>query len=347
MSHLNHILCRAAAAATTLILAACDGEPSSPRLYDAAQGGAASHEFVKLKLQLNWVAEPEFGGFYAAQQRALYQAEGLEVELAQGGPDVPAAQLVATGKVDLAVVAGTQLLEVNDKIAEEGDRLVALYAVYQHNPMGVMVHASSPHQTLMQLWESESTLAIQEGLADYEWLNKRFPGGKRRIVPYNGNLAQFAADPALASQCFAPSEPVALGLQGVATRVFMMGESGFDPYNTVVVATRAFAEKNRDACARFVRATALGWRSYINEPHPFNETMARLNPAMTVEAMDRGADVQRKLVEDDETKRVGLGGMRYARWEEIVNQMAEIGRIARKPDPASVFIWDTEAGTAR
>lgn len=325
-------------------LLACDnaGAPSGYST-DLAQGGAASAELRKVKLQLNWVAEPEFGGFYAAQDKALYQSEGLEVELVQGGPDVPAPQLVASGKVEFAVVAATQVVELN----EQGGDLVALYAVYQTNPMGVMVHESSPFKSLMELWESDATLAIQDGLADYQWLNSQFPNGKRRIVPYAANLAQFAADPALASQCFVPSEPIALGLQGVKTRVFMMSESGFNPYNAVVVTTRTFLEKNRALCASLVKASALGWRAYLNDPKPFNQTMARLNTAMSLEAMTRAAEVQTPLIANDETKRLGLGGMRYNRWEEIVNQLAQMGKIKVKPDPASLFSWDPEAGTAR
>ena len=322
-------------------LAACDEQPRTS--FETAQGGAAAPALTKVRLQLNWVAEPEFGGFFAAHDKALYQAQGLEVDIVQGGPDVPAPQLVASGKVEFAVVAGTQVVELN----EQGGTLVALYAVYQNNPMGVMVHESSPYHTLMELWESDSTLAIQDGLADFQYLGKRFPGGKRRIVPYSSNLAQFAADPGLASQCFVTSEPIALSLKGVRTRVFPMGESGFDPYNSVVVTTREFLEKNRDLCARFVKASAAGWRAYLDDPKPFNQTMSRLNPAMTAEAMALAADAQRRLVETDETKRVGLGGMRYARWEETVNQLAEIGRIKVKPDPQSLFSWDTEAGTAR
>jgi hypothetical protein len=37
--------------------------------------------------------------------------------------------------------------------------------------------------------------------------------------------------------------------------------------------------------------------------------------------------VQTPLIANDETKRLGLGGMRYNRWEEIVNQLAQMGKI--------------------
>lgn len=324
------------------LLAACSGgDASAPA--DAARGGAAAPALAKVKLQLNWVAEPEFGGFYAAQQNGLFQAEGLDVELVQGSPGVPAPQLAASGKVEFATVAGTQIVE----LAEQGGDLVALYAVYQFNPMGIMVHESSPFRSLGELWQSDATVSIEQGLAEFAWLAKQRPEGKLRFVPYTSNLAGFAADPKLAQQCFITSEPVSLELQGVRTRLFLFGESGFDPYNVVVATRRSYYEANKATCAALVRACAAGWRAYLDDPKPFHRTMAGLNAAMSVAAMDLGAGKQRALVENDETKRMGLGGMSVERWQATVQQLSDLGRIKTRPDAARLFVWDAAAGTAR
>ena len=325
--------------AIPFVIGACDQQPPAP----AGGADAPVAATTPVRLQLNWVAEPEFGGFFAARDQGLYKAEGLEVDVLQGSADIPAPQLVASGKVEFATIAATQLLELN----AQGGELIALFAVYQTNPMGIMVHESSPHTSLMDAWQSDTTFAIGEGLADYDWLRKQYPNGARKIVPYTGNNAQFAATPALASQCFVPSEPTALATQGVRTRVFMIADSGFNPYNTVLVTTRAYFDKNRDLCARMVKATALGWRAYLNGPKPTNLTMARMNPAMSPEMMEKVCEVQLPLIVTEDTKRLGLGGMLYARWDELVNQLAEIGKLRAKPDPQTVFFWDPAAGTAR
>jgi len=330
------------------LLAACGEQKPAPASSSSPADAPAPLELRKVRLQLNWVAEPEFGGFYAAEQGAIYPLNGLDVELVQGGPGVPAPQLVASGKVDFAIVSAPQLIELN---AQGGD-LVALYAVYQGNPMGVMVHDSSPYQSLEELWKSDSTVSIEQGLADFRWLSKEFPGGNLRIVPYSSNLAQFAGDPKLAQQCFVISEPVTLELKGTKTRVFMIGDSGFNPYNAVLVTRREFREKNRDICAALVKATAAGWRAYLDDPKPINEVMARLNAGMSAEAMHLGAERQRGLIETDETKRIGLGGMRREKWQMLIDQLAELGDLkpdaaGEMPDPDTLFVWDIDAGTAR
>jgi NitT/TauT family transport system substrate-binding protein len=330
-------------AAGIALLAACDGEAPKAAVDAGAAGAASAPPFPKT-LQLNWVAEPEFGGFFAAADLGLFAKEGLDLKLVQGSADVPAPQLVASGKVELAVVAATQLVELNDA----GGDLVAIYAVFQTNPMGVMVHEASPYQTLTELWESpDATLAIQDGLADFAYLSRNFPGGKLRMVPYTGSLGQFAVDPKLASQCFIPSEPAALALKGVKTRVFQIAEAGFNPYNAVVATTRSFLAKHPRECAAFVRAAAAGWRRYLDDPAPFNATMAKLNPAMTPEAMALCAKDQQPLIENDETKRIGLGGMRLPRWEETVKQLVDLGRVKQAADAGRLFHWDMSADTAR
>ncbi|MGA1523369.1 MAG: ABC transporter substrate-binding protein [Planctomycetota bacterium] len=296
-----------------------------------------------LRLQLNWVAEPEFGGFFAAQQQGLFEREGLDVELVQGGAGIPTAQLLASGKVDFAVLAASQMLELNEK----GGDLVALFASFQGNPMGVMVHESAPWQSLEELWMSEATISFEEGLADFSWLSKRYPGGKRRIVPYSSNLALFAADEKLASQCFFTSEPVTLELQGTKTRVFMIGESGYDPYNVIVCARRDFVESHEGACDSLVRALAAGWSAYLANPGPVNDVMTGMNPAMSRKAMDRAEEVQRGLITNADTEQLGLGCMTAARWAQTIAQLREVGRLADSPDPARLFRWKNAPGSPR
>ena len=47
---------------------------------------AAEKKPFKLTVQLDWVAEPEHGGFYQAQAKGYFRDEGLDVTLIPGGP---------------------------------------------------------------------------------------------------------------------------------------------------------------------------------------------------------------------------------------------------------------------
>lgn len=296
-----------------------------------AAGGART-----ISIQLNWVPEPEFGGLYEAERAGHFAAEGLAVTILSGGPGVPAPQLAASGKVDVAVVSADQLLALG---AAGGD-LVAVYAIYQLDPFGVMVHASNPISSMEELWTSRSTVACEANLAWVSMLNGKYGGKDLTFIPYSGSVAQFAADPTLAQQCFITAEPVSLELQGKPVKVFPTRDSGFNPYNGVLVTRRSFLESDRETVARLVRAMQKGWEGYLADPKPANEIMAKLNPAMSLEAMNLGAKRQEPIIRTEETARLGLGAMTSERWKETADQLVALDKLKVAPAPESLFRWE-------
>ena len=55
----------------------------------------------KLSLQLKWVTQAQFAGYYVAADKGFYDEEGLEVEIKPGGPDIAPAQVLAGGGADV------------------------------------------------------------------------------------------------------------------------------------------------------------------------------------------------------------------------------------------------------
>lgn len=63
--------------------------------------GAAQAEEVKL--QLKWVTQAQFAGYYVAKDKGFYDEEGLEVDVMPGGPDISPTQVMAGGGADVTV----------------------------------------------------------------------------------------------------------------------------------------------------------------------------------------------------------------------------------------------------
>jgi NitT/TauT family transport system substrate-binding protein len=57
----------------------------------------------KVTLQLKWVTQAQFAGYYVAKDKGFYEAEGLDVEIKPGGPDIAPAQVLAGGGADVVV----------------------------------------------------------------------------------------------------------------------------------------------------------------------------------------------------------------------------------------------------
>ena len=63
--------------------------------------GAQAQE--KVTLQLKWVAQAQFAGYYVAQAKGFYKEADLDVTIKPGGPDIAPAQVLAAKGADLTV----------------------------------------------------------------------------------------------------------------------------------------------------------------------------------------------------------------------------------------------------
>ena len=57
----------------------------------------------KLTLQLKWVTQAQFAGYYVAKDKGFYKDAGLDVTIKAGGPDINPSQVIAGGGADVIV----------------------------------------------------------------------------------------------------------------------------------------------------------------------------------------------------------------------------------------------------
>lgn len=82
-------------AAASLVLSACGGGDDD--------GGSGGGDQAKVKLQLQWVPQAQFAGYYAALDQGYYEDEGLDVEIVEGGADIVPQDVLSAGDVDYAI----------------------------------------------------------------------------------------------------------------------------------------------------------------------------------------------------------------------------------------------------
>jgi NitT/TauT family transport system substrate-binding protein len=57
----------------------------------------------KVTLQLKWVTQAQFAGYYVALDQGYYGEENLDVTILPGGPDIAPPQVIAGGGADVIV----------------------------------------------------------------------------------------------------------------------------------------------------------------------------------------------------------------------------------------------------
>ena len=121
-----------ASVATLVLLAGC-GTGDTTGSGAAGGGGVATNAAcattTKVKLQLQWVAQSQFAGYYAAKDQGLWAKECLDVTIVEGGVDIVPQTQLATGAVDFAIAWVPKALASRD----EGAKITDIGQIYQRS----------------------------------------------------------------------------------------------------------------------------------------------------------------------------------------------------------------------
>lgn len=292
-------------------------------------------ESEKTTLALNWKPEPEFGGLYQALDSGAFARRGLALELT-GGPGAPVIQMVAGDRATFGIASADEVVMARAR----GTDVVAVFATYQTSPQGLMTHAARGLHTLEELLHAGGTLAVEPGLPYVKYLEHKYGFTGLEVVPYGYSVAPFLQNPTLSQQVFVTSEPISARRQGADPAVFLVAESGYNPYTAVVIARGAFVREQPAIVSELVAALREGWRAYLDDPSAANASMAKLNPEMDAESFRLAAEAQKPLIE---VKGGAVGQMKLERWGTLSAQLLELGLIEEPISAQDCFVASVPA----
>jgi NitT/TauT family transport system substrate-binding protein len=116
-------------------------------LATRASAAPKQAKLTKVTLQLKWVPQAQFAGYYAAEQLGYYKAQGLDVTLKNGGPDIIPEQVVASGQAQFGVDWLPSLMAARDK----GTDLINVAQVFARSGMTQLTWKSSGIKTIAQM----------------------------------------------------------------------------------------------------------------------------------------------------------------------------------------------------
>ncbi len=90
---------------------------------------AQDEELTPVSLQLQWVAQSQFAGYYAAVDQGFYEEEGLDVTILEGAVEIVPQQVVAAGDAEFGIAWVPKVMESN----EAGAGLVNIAQVFQRS----------------------------------------------------------------------------------------------------------------------------------------------------------------------------------------------------------------------
>ncbi|MCB1439224.1 MAG: ABC transporter substrate-binding protein [Nitratireductor sp.] len=227
----------------------------------------------KVTLQLKWVTQAQFAGYYVAKDKGFYEEEGLDVEIKPGGPDVAPPQVIAGGGADVTVDWMPSALATREK----GLALVNIAQPFKSS--GMMLTCRKDSGITSPADFKGKTLGVWFGGNEYpflNWMNKL--GLKTDGSPEGVTVLKqgFNVDPLLQKQADCVStmtyneywQIIDAGLTPDDLVVFKYEDEGVSTLEDglYVLEDKLQDEAFADKMVRFVRASMKGWKYAEENP---------------------------------------------------------------------------------
>ena len=304
--------------------------------YAFATSALAAAALTPVTFQLNWVAGGPNAGFAAAVAEGYYRDAGLDVTLVQGNGSGNTAQLVASGRAQLAyadAVAVSQLIA-------KGAPMKILATVYQSNPNEVSALKKNGIRSVKDLagkkvgvpsGSSQTTMLPlflkANGLKETDMTLMNMP--PTAMVPA---LLQGQVDAILGSM---DAYQIQLEAQGAQLDNYRFADYGVPTVSTSIFANDAFIKDNADVVRKFIAASLKGWSFAMDHPDQAVKDIKKVFP-----------EVNEKLAAS-ELAAIGplfcSGGAKYigkaedALWSKSQDLLSEVGLLPKGQDPKSYY----------
>ncbi len=280
----------------------------------------------KISFGLDWVAEPEYGGYYQAVATGIYKKYGLDVTIVEGGPQVNTAQMLISGRLTFDITSNS-FLALN--FAQENIPYVAVAAGFQKDPDVLISHPGQGNDSFEDLKGKPIAVSSDTRASWWLFLKSKYGYSDSQLRPYGYSLTPFFTNQDDIQEAYVTDEPYLIQQQtGKFPTILMLSDAGFDGYASLVATSNKLVQTNPDLVRRFLEASAEGWYSYLyGDPSPAFAAIRQANPDMTPGLLQYGYDQlkQRGIVDSGDTKTLGIYAMTDARWKTFFDQMAAAG----------------------
>jgi NitT/TauT family transport system substrate-binding protein len=238
---------------------------------------------TRISLQLKWVHQAQFAGYYLAEDKGFFAEEGLLVHIKAGGPDVDPEKLIAEGAADFTQAGGVESLLAARDI---GLPVVAIGTLFQKIDVVFIAKRQSGISRLtdfsgrtVSTWYTGVHLILRallrEAGVDPSRINE---------VAQAGSMAPFLQDDvAVAAATFFNQLPM-LRAQGLTDLViFDPAEFGVVFPRDTMIASEETVNGRPDIVRRFLRASLRGWKDAATNQAEAVDAVLRRDPTL-----DRG-----------------------------------------------------------
>jgi len=226
-----------------------------------------AHAQEKATLRLKWLAQTQFAGFYVAVAKGYYKAEGIDLTINPGGPNLLTENLVASGADTFGLSGGTDsVMAARDK----GLPIVCVGIAHQITPFVFVSRKDGPVKTLedfrgktVTTWFTGANDVLYAMLAA-----NKIPQSAMTIQPQQVSVSPFVDGQVdvVTATIYNEYDTLKTRMGEAALKTFVPEDYGVTfPRDTVIV-SEATAKDKPKLVEGFLRASIKGWQDAIRDP---------------------------------------------------------------------------------
>jgi len=288
----------------------------------------------EVTVQLKWLHQSQFAGFYAADQNGYYAAEGLDVSFLEGGPDVDLLAPVVDGTAQFGIDGADVLIAAR----AEGKPVRAVATIYRRSPLAFVARADSgitqPKDLVGQniLTSPSGTLALRAMMA------RVGIGPDQYIVEYRSkDVALFASGEFPVWGVYLTGSIYLLKDAGYELNIIYPDDYGVHFYADTIFATDDFIAANAELVLRFLRATLKGWTYAVENSDAVGSMVLQYNSDADAEVETVKMEASLPLIHTGQDQ---IAWMRAEVWQGMHDILLEQGILDEPLDMDKVYTME-------
>lgn len=260
---------------------------------------SSTNGLQKVTLQLKWLPQSQFMGYYVAKEKGYYEAEGIDLEILPGGSDIIPEQQVSNGVADIGVTWLSSLM----KYQSQGWDLIDTAQIFQKSGMLLVSKASTGITTPADLrgkkvssWFGGNEYEIY-ALLEANGINK---DKDLTMVQQDYTMNQLINNEVDAASAMTYNEYGLLlesGLKETDLNKIDMNDAGVAMMEDCLFVSKDWIAENEDLYVRFLRASIKGWADACADPDAAGKTVYNVDQSVSLDHQIYMANEVKKLVE--------------------------------------------------
>jgi ABC-type nitrate/sulfonate/bicarbonate transport system substrate-binding protein len=280
-----------------------------------------------VSLVLNGTPSEMHAGYYHGLAKGGFRHLGIELVIWEGQGERPP---IPEGATFVIVDADVLLKE-----RENGNRLVAICAPFQLNPICVAVRRDSNISNLAQL--RHVTLHGDADGVPIRFLRSTYGLDGVKFAQPTADFAAMLGDPQAVAVANVMRDPLIFKRNNIPIRVLPLTAAEFNPYPSVLAAHEDLLNTDPELVRLMVRATMRAWLGYLAKPEIANERLLTENDTLDADFLAFAAQQAGKLILADEAQDGILGMMSVNRWAKLQEQLTAL-KLLQGTEPVTAAL---------